>query len=93
MTELYQNDKILTRKKKRVIFIKTQKELEVLKKEYENYEGKIIVYYYIAYDGGHSDNDSLETHPVIWLNYNEVHDKLTYESDKDLWNNIKDVIK
>lgn len=63
------------------------------KKEYENYEGKIIVYYYIAYDGGHSDNDSLETHPVIWLDYSEVYDKLTYDSDKELWNIVKEVIK
>lgn len=67
------------------------------KKRYENKyvngEGNVIVYYYIAYDGGHSDNDSLETHPVIWLDYSEVYDKLTYDSDKELWNEVKEVIK
>lgn len=66
---------------------------DTFKTEYNNKEGKVTVYYFIAYDGGKSDNKSNETHPLIWLNYDDVYDRLTYETDKELWNKIKVILK
>ena len=54
---------------------------------------KCRCYYYLGYDNGHSDNDSTDTHEVVWTNYDEVHDKLSYESLKVVWNSIKDKVK
>lgn len=42
-------------------------------------------YMYLAEDMGASDNDSTDTHDVIWLEVNEVEDKLSYESLKKNW--------
>lgn len=54
---------------------------------------EVIVYYYISKDIGHSDNNSLETHPTIWVNIDEVYDKLTYLDSKEEWLNIKDKVQ
>lgn len=35
-------------------------------------------YLYLALDGGKSDNTSTDTHPVEWIDYKEVSDKLSY---------------
>ena len=42
-------------------------------------------YMYLAEDMGASDNDSTDTHDVIWLNIDEVEDNLSYESLKKNW--------
>ena len=49
-----------------------------------------IVYYYLAKDVGKSDNDSEDTHPVVWVDYEEVYDKLSYDNLKELWLSVKD---
>ena len=46
---------------------------------------KCACYMYLAVDTGASDNDSTDTHEVIWLDENEVEDKLSYESLKKNW--------
>lgn len=50
-------------------------------------------YMYIAIDLGKSDNTSTDTHTTIWLNIDEVENKLTYERTKYYWNLVKDNIK
>lgn len=37
-----------------------------------------VCYLYLALDGGKSDNTSTDTHPVVWVDYKEVEDKLSY---------------
>ena len=49
-----------------------------------------IVYYYLAKDVGKSDNDSEDTHPVVWVDYEEVYNKLSYDNLKELWLSVKD---
>ena len=46
-------------------------------------------HYYLGMDNGKSDNDSTDTHDVVWTSFNDVEDTLSYESLKKLWNNIK----
>lgn len=50
-------------------------------------------YMYVALDIGRSDNDSLDTHDLVWVDINEVEQKLTYENLKILWNNKLPEIK
>lgn len=50
------------------------------------------VYYYLAIDNGHSDNDSLEVHELVWTESNKVYDTLTFDSLKQVWINVKDEV-
>ena len=50
------------------------------------------VYYYLAIDNGHSDNDSLEVHELVWIEPNKVYDTLTFNSLKQVWINVKDEV-
>ena len=47
---------------------------------------------FVAIDGGQSDNQSTDTHPVVWTPIEEVSKKLSYESLRDSWNTIKSEI-
>ena len=49
----------------------------------------VVLYYYIAKDGGKSYNTSEDTHLTLWIPFDEVYDKLSYDSLKNVWNNIK----
>ena len=53
----------------------------------------VEMYYYLGKDIGKSNNKSEDTHPTIWISFEEVYDKLSYESLKKTWNNIKDIVK
>ena len=46
-------------------------------------------HYYLGLDDGHSDNDSTDTHDLVWVDFDKVSDTLSYESLKKLWNSIK----
>ena len=50
------------------------------------------MYYYLAKDNGPSDNKSEDTHPTVWVPYEEVYDKLTYPSLKVVWESVKNKI-
>ena len=50
------------------------------------------VYYYLAIDNGHSDNDSLEVHELVSIEPNKVYDTLTFNSLKQVWINVKDEV-
>ena len=52
----------------------------------------VIVYFYLCKDGGKSDNDSTDTHPVVWVDYDKVYDKLSYDNLKELWLRAKDSV-
>ena len=49
-------------------------------------------YYYLVKDNGNSDNTSIETHELKWIDYNEVNDILSFKSLKIMWNEIKDTV-
>lgn len=51
-----------------------------------------ICYMYIALDCGKSDNDSLDTHDVYWINIDEVENVLSYESLIQDWKKNKNKI-
>ena len=53
---------------------------------------KCVCYMFVAIDLGKSNNTSLDTHDLIWVDFDKVYDTLTYQSLKISWNNIKDQI-
>lgn len=46
-------------------------------------------YMYVAISGGKSDNTSLDTHETLWISFDEVEEKLSYDSLKKVWNKVK----
>ena len=46
-------------------------------------------YMYVAIDTGKSDNDSTDTHDLIWVDFDEVENKLSYDSLKKNWQFFK----
>lgn len=63
-----------------------------INKYFDKKNDECITYYYIALDDGVSDNKSLDTHEVVWVDFSLVRDKLTYENLKITWNEIKDLV-
>lgn len=51
---------------------------------------KCVCYMYLAVDIGHSDNDSLEVHDLIWVPIEKVEDKLSYTGLKVVWRQVKE---
>ena len=60
--------------------------------EYDVNNNKIRVNYYLGIDGGVSNNDSLEVHELVWCDIDFVVDKLTYETSKKMFDDVKDKI-
>ncbi len=52
-----------------------------------------VCYMYVAIDCGKSDNDSTDTHDLVWVNFDEVENKLSYDSLKKNWQFFKEDIK
>jgi len=76
--------------KRKVKLIKNE---EIFIEKYTTPKGEICEnHMFLGYDDGKSDNDSLETHPVVWVDFDEVHDKLSYDDLKKLWNSIKEEV-
>lgn len=48
---------------------------------------------FLAVDLGKSDNDSTDTHDVVWTAFDEVESKLSYASLKATWAYFKEHIK
>ena len=61
--------------------------------EYTNDIEIIRVNYYLGIDDGESENNSLEVHDLIWCDIDLVEEKLTYDSSKLMFKNVKDRIK
>ena len=60
--------------------------------EYSSFEGDVIVHYYLGIDDGDSDNTSEEVHDLIWCDIENVCDKLTHDSTRKMFFEIKDKI-
>jgi len=68
-------------------------EIEPYIEHYTTPSGEACVcYMYLAADMGPSDNDSTDTHDLIWTPLDEVENKLSYPSLKLVWNHFKDII-
>lgn len=56
-----------------------------------------VCYMYVAIDIGKSDNDSTDTHDLVWVNFEDVEEKLSYDSLKKNWqffkNDIENLLK
>ena len=77
----------------------TKRDCKILEKEpiyiehYETPSGENVeMYYFLAKDTGKSSNTSLDTHPTLWIPYDEVYDILTYPSLKTVWDNVKEKV-
>lgn len=69
------------------------KEVEPYVERYSTDKGeKCVCYMYYAFDNGPSDNDSLDTHDVLWIDFDKVEQALTYPSQKQVWNEIKSTV-
>ena len=77
-----------TKRKVKLVF-----EKEIYIEHYYTSKGEECeCHYYLGLDDGHSDNDSLDTHDLVWVDFNKVEETLSYESLKKLWNIIKDKV-
>ena len=71
----------------------SDKEIGVI--EYTNYEGQIKTYMFLALDKGKTNKKIAEKdkEELVWVNYNEVKSKLSYQNLKDLWNKVKEKVE
>lgn len=51
-----------------------------------------ICYMFFAIDKGKSDNQSEDTHEVVWTSFDNVEATLSYDSLKNTWNSVKGTI-
>ena len=49
-------------------------------------------YWYLAEDMGVSDNDSTDTHEVMWVDIENIENSLSYPSLKKLWIKMKEYV-
>ena len=59
---------------------------------FDSKNDEVDMYYFLAIDKGKSDNDSLDTHELIWVSVEEVENKLSYDSLKKIWREVKDLV-
>lgn len=59
---------------------------------FDSKKDEVYMYYYIAIDGGKSNNDSIDTHDLIWTNIDGVYKVLSYDSLKIVWNKVKKIV-
>lgn len=71
----------------------SDKEIGVI--EYTNYEGQIKTYMFLALDKGKTNKKIAEKdkEELVWVNYNEVESKLSYQNIKDFWNKVKEKVE
>ena len=67
----------------------SEKEVGII--EYTNFEGNIKTYMYLAIDEGVTDRiiDEKDKEELVWVNYDDVIDKLSYQNLKDFWKKIE----
>ena len=53
----------------------------------------VEMYYFISKYIGSSNNNSDDTHPTLWIPYEDVFETLSYDSLKKVWNIVKDKVK
>ena len=52
-----------------------------------------VCYMYVAVDTGKSDNDSTDTHDLVWVDFESVEEKLSYDSLKKNCQAVKNDIE
>lgn len=64
---------------------------------YEHYfdskNDEVDMYYFLAKDNGKSSNKSLDSHDLIWTKFEDVEQLLTYDSLKNIWDEVKDRVQ
>lgn len=60
---------------------------------FDSKKDEVDMYYFIAIDKGPSDNLSEDTHDLVWVNYDEVAEILSYDSLRIVWDSVKDQVK
>jgi 8-oxo-dGTP pyrophosphatase MutT (NUDIX family) len=77
----------------------TKRNCEVIVKEplvVENYVDSkncdVKMHYYLALDKGASDNTCDDRHDLIWTDFNNVEQTLSYQSLKTVWNKVKNTV-
>ena len=50
-------------------------------------------HFYIAFDKGPSKNTSSDTHELVWTDFDDVNDKLSYNSLKEIWNEVREKVE
>ena len=70
-----------------------EKEIGII--EYTNFEGNIKTYMYLAIDEGVTDRiiDEKDKEELVWVNYDDVIDKLSYQNLKDFWKKIEVMVR
>lgn len=60
-------------------------------KEYyfDSNNDEVDMYYFIAIDNGKSNNNSVDTHDLIWTSFDDVDKILSYDSLKKVWSKVK----
>lgn len=58
---------------------------------YDLKNDEVDMYYYIAIDNGKSNNDSLDTHDLIWTSFDNVEKTLSYDSLRKIWLQTKEI--
>lgn len=53
----------------------------------------VEMHYFISKYIGLSNNNSDDTHPTLWIPYEDVYETLSYDSLKKVWNIVKDKVK
>ena len=63
-------------------------------KEYyfDSKNDEVDMYYFLGIDNGESDDCSLDTHELIWVPVEDVENKLSYDSLKSIWREVKDLV-
>lgn len=59
---------------------------------YDSKNDEVDMYYYIAIDNGKSNNDSLDSHNLIWTSFEDVEKTLSYDSLKKIWFEVKELV-
>lgn len=59
---------------------------------YDSKNDEVDMYYYIAIDNGKSNNDSLDTHDLIWTSFDNVEKTLSYDSLRKIWLQAKEIV-
>ena len=56
---------------------------------FDSKNDEVDMYYYIAIDNGKSNNNSVDTHDLIWASFDDVEKILSYDSLKKVWDEVK----
>ena len=59
---------------------------------FDSKNDEVYMYYFIAIDNGINNNNPTDTHDLIWTSFEDVENKLSYDSLKNVWKKVKDLV-